>query len=194
MEDRPPLNPADQADQILAAIVDASDDAIIVTTLEGIIQTWNRGAERLYGYTAADMTGRSIAALIPAGQPDDLTIVLDRIRTGKRVVNDEAVRQTKDGRHVDVALTLLPIQAADRVTGAVIIARDLGAQKRAELGQRTSDMRWRAVIASAVDGIVVIDAKGRIEAFNPAAERLFGYKEREVLGRNVTVLMPAPHP
>jgi two-component system, LuxR family, sensor kinase FixL len=188
-----PLNPVDQADQILAAILDASDDAIIVTSLEGVVQTWNRGAERLYGYTADEMSGRSIAALIPAGQADDLTTVLDRIRSGKRVTNHEAVRQTKDGRAVDVALTTLPIHAADRVVGAVIIARDLGAQKRAELGQRTSELRWRAVIESAVDGIVVIDPKGRIEAFNPAAERLFGYKEREVLGRNVTVLMPKPY-
>jgi len=193
MEDRAPFTPADQADQILAAIVDASDDAIMVTTLEGVIQTWNRGAERLYGYTSDEMIGRSIAALIPAGWPDDLTSVLDRVGTGKRVVNAEVVRQTKDGRHIDVALTTLPITAMDRVVGAVNIARDLGAQKRAELGQRTSDMRWRAVIASAVDGIVVIDAKGRIEAFNPAAERLFGYKEREILGRNVTVLMPSPY-
>jgi two-component system sensor kinase FixL len=193
MEDRPPLNPADQSDQILAAIVDASDDAIIVTTLDAVIQTWNRGAERLYGYTADEMIGRSVAALIPAGEADDLTTVLDRIRSGKRVVNHEAVRQTRDGRHVDVALTTLPIRVSDSVIGAVIIARDLGAQKRAELGQRTSEMRWRAVIASAVDGIVVIDGRGRIEAFNPAAERLFGYKEREVLGRNVTVLMPSPY-
>ena len=193
MAEHPSLNPAEQAGQILAAIVDTSDDAIIVTSLEGVIQTWNRGAERLYGYTADEMSGRSIAVLIPAGEADDMTTVLDRIRSGKRVVNHEAVRQTKDRRHVDVALTSLPIHAADRVIGAVIIARDLGAQKRAELGQRTSEMRWRAVIASAVDAIVVIDAGGRIEAFNPAAERLFGYKEREILGRNVTVLMPSPY-
>jgi two-component system sensor kinase FixL len=192
MDDRSAFDPANYPAQILAAIVDASDDAIIVASLEGVIQSWNRGAERLYGYTAEEMTGRSIAALIPPGQPDDLTAVLDRIRSGVRVAT-EAVRQAKDGRHVDVALTMLPIHDQGRVAGAVIIARDLGAQKRAELGQRTSEMRWRAVIASAVDGIVVIDATGRIEAFNPAAERLFGYKEREILGRNVTVLMPAPY-
>jgi PAS domain S-box-containing protein len=104
------------------------------------------------------MAGRSIAALIPSGQADDLTGVLDRIKTGKRIVNEEVVRQTKDARRLDIALTMLPIQSGEHVAGAVIIARDLGAQKRAELGQRTSDMRWRAVIASAVDGIVVIDA------------------------------------
>jgi PAS domain S-box-containing protein len=193
MDDATSFNSADHAAEILAAITDASDDAIIVTSLEGVIQTWNRGAERLYGYTADDMTGRSIAALIPSGHADDLTTVLDRIRTGTRVVDNEAVRQARDGRHVDVALTMLPIHAAGAVVGATIIARDLGAQKRAERGRQTSEMRWRAVIASAVDGIVVIDAHGRIEAFNPAAERLFGYKEREVLGRNVTVLMPAPY-
>jgi two-component system sensor kinase FixL len=194
MDDRIPFNPAEQADHILAAIVEASDDPILVISLEGIVLTWNRGAERLYGYTAEEMIGRSIAALIPAGQSDDLTRILDHINAGKRVTDHEVVRQTKDGRQVVVSLTILPIHdETRRVVGAVTIARDLAAQKRAELDQRTSEMRWRAVIESAVDGIVVIDAKGRIEAFNPAAERLFGYREREVLGRNVTVLMPPPY-
>ncbi len=188
-----PLNPAEHAEQILTAIADTSNDAIIVISLDGVIVTWNRGAERLYGYTAEEITGRSLATLVPDGQSDDLTGVLDRIRAGIRVVNDEAVRQTKDGRQTEVSLTMLPIRSTDHVVGAVIVARDLGAQKRAEVRQRTSEMRWRAVIASAVDGIVVIDARGRIEAFNPAAERLFGYTEREILGRNVTVLMPSPY-
>jgi PAS domain S-box-containing protein len=194
MDDRAPLNPADQADHILTALLDASDDAIIVKNLDGVILTWNRGAERLYGYTAEEMSGRSIATLIPAGHADDLTTILDQVRVGKRVVEQETIRQAKDGRHVDVSLTTLPVKdAAGRVVAAVTIARDIRAKKRAELGQRTSDLRWRAVIESAVDGIVVIDATGRIEAFNPAAERLFGYEEREILGRNVTMLMPSPY-
>jgi two-component system sensor kinase FixL len=194
MSDRTPFNPPDQAEHILSAIVDASDDAIIVTTLDGVILTWNRGAERLYGYTVDEMVGRSLAALIPTGHPDNLTTVLTQLAAGQRVVDHEAVRQPKDGRHVDVSLTMLAVSDSQgRIVGAVTIARDLGAQKRAERSQRTSEMRWRAVIESAVDGIVVIDAIGRIEAFNPAAERLFGYKERELLGRNVTVLMPTPY-
>ena len=194
MDERTPFYPANHTDRILSALVDASDDAIVVTDLDGVILTWNRGAERLYGYTAGEMLGRSLAALIPPGQADDLTTVFEQIKTGNRVVAREAVRQARDGRHVDVSLTTLAVGDAKGATvGAVTIARDLAAQKRAELGQRTSEMRWRAVIASAVDGIVVIDAIGRIEAFNPAAERLFGYSEREVLGRNVTVLMPPPY-
>jgi two-component system, LuxR family, sensor kinase FixL len=193
MDDHSRLNPAEQADHVLAAIVDASDDAIIVKNLDGVILTWNRGAERLYGYTAGEMIGRSIAALIPTGQADDLTSILDQVRAGQRVADYQVTRQTKDGRQVDVSLTTLPVHdATGEIVGAIAIARDLSSQKRAELGQRTSELRWRAVIESAVDGIVVIDAKGRIEAFNPAAERLFGYTEREMVGRNVTVLMPAP--
>ena len=187
-------SPANQADHILSAIVDASDDAIIITNLDGVILTWNRGAERLYGYTTSEITGRSIALLVPDGEVDHLTAVLDQIKAGKPVAERETVRQTKDGRLVEISLSRLPVRdETGRVVGVVNIARDLGAQKRAELGQETSEMRWRAVIESAVDGIVVIDAKGRIEAFNPAAERLFGYEEREVLGRNVNVLMPQPY-
>lgn len=193
MDDHLSSSPAAQADRILAAIADASGDAIIVKDLDGVILTWSRGAERLYGYTADEMTGRSVAALTPAGQTDDLGGILDRIKAGNSV-NHDATRQAKDGRQVDVSLTVLPVSdSAGRIVGAVSIERDLTAQKRTKLGQQTSELRWRAIVESAVDGIVVIDAKGRIEAFNPAAERLFGYKEREVLGRNVTALMPPPY-
>ena len=100
----------------------------------------------------------------------------------------------KDGQLADISLTVSPISDANgQIVGAATIARDITARKRAEIALRVSEQRWRSVVESAVDGIVVIDARGSIEAFNPAAERLFGYTEAELLGRNVNVLMPAPY-
>ncbi len=184
----------DEAAGFLAAIVESSDDAIVGMDVNGIVLTWNRAAERLYRYAVGDIRGRSIAALIPEDRPNELDGVLDHIRSGRRLEHIETVHRTNDGRLVNVSLTVAPvIGATGRVVGGVIIARDLTTRNRDELARRTSELRWRSVIESAVDGIVVIDARGRIEAFNPAAERIFGYREREVLGQNVTMLMATPY-
>ena len=193
MSDQHQFGPGCEPREFLAAIVESSDDAIIGKDLDGIVLTWNRGAERLYGYSADEVRGHSIGVLIPDDRPDELRSVLERIRSGQRVDHHETVRRTKDGRLVHVSLTVSPVKdAAGRVIGAATIARDVTAQRRAELTLRTSELRWRSVIDSAVDGIVLIDARGRIEEFNPAAERIFGYSEREVLGHNVAMLMSAP--
>jgi two-component system sensor kinase FixL len=179
---------------MLAAITDASDDAIIAADLGGAIATWNRGAERLYGYTSQEIMGRSISILVPPGQSDELPAVLARVSAGERVEPYETVRRAKDGQLVDVSLTVSPIKdATGQIVGACVMARDLTARKRAGVALRTSELRWRSVIDSAVDGIIVIDAKGRVEAFNRGAERLFGYRALEVIGRNVHMLMPSPY-
>jgi two-component system sensor kinase FixL len=194
MDDRGHFNPHEEASRILAAIVESSDDAIIGKDLDGRILTWNRGAEGLYGYTADEVTGRSIELLFPEDRLDELDEILARSRSGQRVQHHETVRRRKDGQLVDISLTVSPISdATGRIVGASTIARDITARKRAELALRASEQRWRSVVESAVDGIVVIDARGRIEAFNPAVERLFGYTEAELLGRNVSVLMPPPY-
>jgi two-component system sensor kinase FixL len=194
MDGRPHTPPEHDASRFLAAIVESSDDAIIGKDLDGIILTWNRGAERLYGYSADEVKGRSLALLIPEDRSAELPVILEQIRRGKRVEHLETRRRTKDGRLVEVSLTVSPvIDAAGHIIGGATIARDLTAQRRDDLERRTSESRWRAVIESAVDGIVVIDAHGHIEAFNPAAERLFGYAEADVVGRNVNMLMPSPY-
>jgi len=189
-----PFRLEDETGGILTAIVGASDDAIISKDLDGVIRSWNPAAERLYGYAAEEATGRPVSLLLPHDRQHELATILDRIKAGDRVEHFETVRQAKDGHLVEVSLTVVPVRnATGAIIGATAIARDLTARKRADVALRTSELRWRSIIDSAVDGIIVIDAKGRIEAFNRGAERLFGYRALEVIGRNVHMLMPAPY-
>jgi PAS domain S-box-containing protein len=117
----------------LAAIVESSDDAIISKTLEGIVLTWNAGAERLYGYSTAEAKGQPMSFLLPPDRPDEETEILGRIRSGERVEHYETARLRKDGRRIDVSLTVSPIRDKEsRVTGASHIARDITERKRFE--------------------------------------------------------------
>ena len=186
--------PKDAAAVILAAIVESSDDAIIAKDLHGIVLAWNRGAEQMYGYAAAEIIGRPISVLIPADQPDELVDIMARLTRGERVEHYETVRVTKDGRRLDVSLSISPVKdAAGQVVGASTIARDITARKQDIRRLRESEARLRSIVDAAVDGIIVIDAYGVVEAFNPGAERLFGYQAAEILGRSVNVLMPSPY-
>lgn len=117
----------------LAAIVDSSDDAIIGTDLDGVITSWNAAACRIFGYVAEETIGMSIARLIPAERRDEARLVIARIRSGERVAPFEAVRRTKDGRLIDVSITVSPVR--DRkgaMVGASAIMRDIGLLKRQE--------------------------------------------------------------
>jgi PAS domain S-box-containing protein len=117
----------------LAAIVESSHDAIVSKTLDSIVRSWNRGAEEVFGYSAAEMLGQPITRLIPSERQDEEQMILERIRRGERVDHYETVRVTKDGRRIDVSLTVSPVRdAAGRIIGASKIARDITARRRAE--------------------------------------------------------------
>jgi two-component system sensor kinase FixL len=132
--------------------------------------------------------------LVAPGTPDDTAGILEKVRFGQPVRHYETVRQTKDGRRLDVSLSVSPLRdASGGVFGASTIARDITAKKRDIERLRESEARLRSIVEAAVDGIVVIDANGRIEAFNAGAERMFGYRADEVVGRAVSILMPAPY-
>jgi PAS domain S-box-containing protein len=117
----------------LASIVDSSEDAIIGKELDGTITAWNKGAEHIYGYSAEEVIGKSISLLIPRDRPDEIPTILEKIRRGESIVHYESVRVTKDGRHLDVSVSISPIRdAAGNVVGASAIGRDITAQKRSE--------------------------------------------------------------
>ena len=126
-----PQRSAEAEHLLLAAVVASSQDAILTKTLDGIITSWNAGAERLYGYSAAEVRGRSISLLVPPGHEDELVDVLRRVRLGERVDDYETQRARKDGTQVDVSLTVSPIRDRDgTVVGASTIARDISARLR----------------------------------------------------------------
>jgi PAS domain S-box-containing protein len=128
----------------LAAIVESSDDAIIGMDLDGMITSWNRAAERLYGYTAEEIVGRTTAVLIPPDHPNDFPMIVDRLRRGERIEHYETVRVAKDGRRVDVSLTFSPIRnAAGTIVGASKIVRDITDRKRTEAALRKQTERLR---------------------------------------------------
>jgi two-component system, cell cycle sensor histidine kinase and response regulator CckA len=168
----------------LASIIQSSHDAVVSKTLDRVITSWNPGAERLYGYTAEEMTGRHIDALIPAGDREREVAAVAAVARGERVEQYQSRRLRKDGTTVEVALTMSPI--ADR-TGAIVgvatVARDLSERQRA-------DARFRGLMEAAPDAMVCVDADGRIALVNAQTERLFGYARDELIGQPVELLVP----
>ena len=137
---------AERAASLLAAIVDFSDDAIISKSLDGVITSWNKSAERLFGYTAQEAIGQYITLIIPPGRRREETMILARLRRGKRVEHFETVRVRKDGTTLDISLTISPVKdAAGRVVGASKVARDITERKQAERALRESEERLRAL-------------------------------------------------
>jgi PAS domain S-box-containing protein len=123
--------PIEQMHARLAAIVATSDDAIVSKDLHGIVKTWNAAAERIFGYTAAEMIGRPITLLVPADRPNEENEILERLKRGERVDHFETVRVRKDGRRIDVSVTISPIKNAQgQVVGASKIARDISTLKQ----------------------------------------------------------------
>ena len=142
---------ADKAIGLLAAIVDSSDDAIVSKTLEGIITSWNAGAERLFGYTASEAVGQHISLIIPINRLDEETVIIDRIKKGERLEHFDTVRVRKDRTPIDISLTISPLrEASGKIIGASKIARDITERKRIERELRESEERYRT-LADALD-------------------------------------------
>jgi len=139
---------AEEASARLAAIVGSSDDAIIDKTLDGIVVSWNRGAERIFGYSAEEIIGKPVTVLIPPGRADEEPEIIERLKQGERVEHYETVRRRKDGREIHVSLTISPIKdARGQIIGASRIARDITEHKQAEEEIRRANQELAAVNA-----------------------------------------------
>jgi PAS domain S-box-containing protein len=142
---------ADKAIGLIAAIVDSSDDAIISKTLEGVITTWNSGAERLFGYSAKEAVGQPISMIIPLDRRDEEKKILAQLRQGERIDHFDTVRVRKDGTKLEISLTISPVRdAAGKIIGASKIARDISPRKRVERELHESEQRFRT-LADALD-------------------------------------------
>jgi PAS domain S-box-containing protein len=183
---------AEEARLQLASIVESSDDAIISKTLDGIIVSWNSGAERIYGYSAEEVKGCSVSILIPRERPNEEPQILARIKQGEHIEHYETVRMRKDGKLINVSLSISPIKdAAGKIIGVSKIARDITQRKRAEEALRESQARFAGILDIAGDAIISVNATQRITLFNQGAEKIFGYTAAEVLGQPLDLLLPS---
>jgi len=149
---------AEEARARLAAIVESSDDAIVGKDLNGIITNWNRGAEKVFGYSAEEAIGQSVTMLIPPERVDEEPMILARIRRGESVDHYETVRRRKDGTQLDISLTVSPIRdVSGKIIGASKVARDITARKATEDALRVSEERYRTLFDSMDEGYCIIE-------------------------------------
>ncbi|HEX6728007.1 MAG TPA: PAS domain S-box protein, partial [Nitrospira sp.] len=170
----------------LAAIVEGSDDAIIGRDLDGIITSWNQGAQRLLGYTEQEAIGRPVSILIPSDREDEQPYILDQIKRGEPIQQYETVRRRKDGSVIDVSLTVSPIKdATGRVIGASKIARDITEHKQTEEALRRSEAFVTSMVENLPNMIFVKDAKDlTFVRLNKAGEDLLGHSREALMGKS----------
>jgi len=170
----------------LAAIVEHSDDAIIGKTLDGIVTSWNPAAERMFGYSAQEVTGKSIDLLSPPGQTGVMQTILARIRAGQPVERLEATRVRKDGSAITVSLTVSPIHDQHgAIIGSSTIARDM-------TGARQAFEAARSMIESSLDSLVAISPEGKITDANQATVKLTGVPRDQLIGTSFSAYFTDP--
>jgi PAS domain S-box-containing protein len=179
--------PHDQASNLLAAIVDSSDDIIISKNLDGIITSWNTTAQRVFGYSSKEAIGAHITLIIPKDRLPEEESIISRVRRGERIEHFNTVRQRKDGTLIDISLTISPVRdSSGRIVGASKVAREITDRKRAE----RSTALLAAIVDSSDDAIVSKTLDGIITSWNKSAERIFGYLPEEAIGKHITLIIP----
>jgi len=182
------LRHAESRSAVLTAIVESSDDAIISKDLQGIVTSWNLSAERIFGYSAAEMIGRPILTLIPADLQYQEPDILSRLAKGERIDHFKTERVTKSGKLIHVSLTISPVRdRTGEIIGVSKIARDVTEQTRSE----EKEAMLSAIIESSNDAIISKNLNSIITSWNKSAERIFGYPANEIIGKSVLALIPA---
>ena len=179
-------------EELLAAIVDSADEAVLSEDLDGVVMSWNVAAERLFGYSTEETIGTSIGRIVPPDRPGELRSILFRIASGEQIEALETVRVTRDGRRLDVLLRISPIRdRAGRIVGASTIARAIGSQRRAEVALRESETRFSGLLEATPAAVLMLEADGRVAFVNERAAATFGYERQALLGRPIEDLIPA---
>jgi two-component system, cell cycle sensor histidine kinase and response regulator CckA len=178
---------AEEAVLRLAAIVESSQDAIIGTDLKCLITSWNTGAEKMYGYSTAEAIGKNISMIAPPERVEEQIKMREEARAGHQVNSFETIRITKDGKKLDMSISVSPVLDADGlVVGASAIGRDITAFKRTQNALRKASET--SIYASPVP-IIAVDGERHVTMWNPAAEALFGWNEEEVLGETNPIML-----
>jgi PAS domain S-box-containing protein len=172
--------------RLLASIVQSSDDAIISKTLDGLVTSWNEGAERIFGYSQGEMMGKPISTIAASERADEMPQILERIRNGEHIDHYETVRKAKDGRLVNVSLMVSPLYDGEgRIVGASKIARDITEDLRART-EIAEQREWLHVTMNSIgDAVITTDNVGKITYLNPAAEELTAWSSAEAAGKSL---------
>ncbi|HWP44812.1 MAG TPA: PAS domain S-box protein [Blastocatellia bacterium] len=177
---------SEEQSRLLAAIVESSDDAILSKSLDGIITSWNRAAELLFGYAAEEIIGQPVSLLVPPELADEFTEIMQRLKRGEHIDHYETVRMARDGRRIDVSLTISPIKNREgQLIGASTISRDIASRKRSEEALRESEERYRELFENANDMVYTLDLSGNLLSVNKAGERITGYDREELLNKPI---------
>ena len=180
----------DTARRHLAAIVESTEDAILSESLDGIVQTWNAAAERIYGYTAREIVGKPVMLLEPPSKRGEMDRLLQRIRDGYTIEQLETRRRRKDGREIDIMLNMYPIRNDQgRIVGASTIARDISERRAVEASLRESDERVRYTFEQAAVGIAQVGLDGRFLRVNQKLCAIVGYDQDDLLAHSVQDLI-----
>ncbi|HSK65012.1 MAG TPA: PAS domain S-box protein [Pyrinomonadaceae bacterium] len=179
----PDLQSPELAPFWLSALIESANDAIVSKTLQGVITSWNKGAERIFGYTSEEVLGKSITIIIPPDHLQEEPAILARLAAGERIEHYETVRRRKDGQLIDISLTVSPIRGPNgQIVGASKIARDITEQRQARLALDEASERLRLALAAAHLGYWSWDAKTDVVSLSGTAAAIFGV----TVGQRVT--------
>ena len=174
-----------ERERLFSAAVESSNDAIITTSLDGTITGWNSAAERLFGYSAAEATGKNITLLVPVDRLPEVQDTLRRIGWGERIEHNETVRLHKDGRRIEVSLSISPIKSPSGATiGISTVTRDITEANKTRQALRQQTEELRRIFETSQDLIMVMDSRGFLVQISPSCEAILGYRPEEMIGRS----------
>ena len=174
-----------ESERLYSAAVEFSDDAVVTKTLDGIITAWNPAAERMFGYPAQEVLGQSIEIIVPDDHRAELRSILGKVARGERIHHFETVRITRDGRRIDVSLSVSPVKSpSGEIIGAAKIARDISDRRKAQADLVKEIEERRQIFETSLDLILVTDRQGHFLHVSPSAKDILGYDPDEMIGRN----------